>query len=685
MFWHSRFRDDSSWMIETAAEATRQDAAGAETASDTSMSAAGAEADLASSEQADPSQSSIDDPTPPEGGRERAAHIKGLDRDVRLGAGMVAAFCVVVTCTSPFLNLGAHTGRTVVLVVAGLAAVDFGLLFLRWERCIRQVLLAFPLLLLAGEVMLAVFTKGVSANYAGFFTLGFAYIGLTQVRGTGVAFSLLAGPCWALSQQHWASSFAIKLGLSMTVWLLISGVLAVRTNRDLNSSRQLVTSAYTDVLTALGNRRALAERLQHLIANPVPSGSTLLLIDLDGFKKVNDTFGHVAGDELLMVAAQRIQSNLRGGDLAVRLGGDEFAIVLDDGGLDKAKEVAARMILLLASPITLSRIRLSVTASIGIVEIVPPLSVDEVLGHADLAMYQAKAAGRNQVTIYEATLHAQMVRRLEVEAELRDAVDKDEFEPHFQPIVHMGTGTIIGVEALARWHHPRRGLLLPADFLVACQDLGLMPTLGERLLLSACRQAQDWQPIDPAKAVSLAFNLSTDEAFAQGLVSRVERTLEITGFPARLLILEITEQVVWADKVRARQTMRDLQALGVRIAIDDFGTGYSSLAYLREFPVNILKIDRSFVAPLGTDDRALALFRSILAIAEALSLDIIVEGVETRAQAELLVDLGCLVAQGYYFDRPRSAEDLGNSADEWPRQLPVRTKSSRTSSDDQGA
>jgi EAL domain-containing protein (putative c-di-GMP-specific phosphodiesterase class I) len=325
------------------------------------------------------------------------------------------------------------------------------------------------------------------------------------------------------------------------------------------------------------------------------------------------------------------------------------------------------------------------TASIGIVEIVPPLSVDEVLGHADLAMYQAKAAGRNQVTIYEATLHAQMVRRLEVEAELRDAVDKDEFEPHFQPIVHMGTGTIIGVEALARWHHPRRGLLLPADFLVACQDLGLMPTLGERLLLSACRQAQDWQPIDPAKAVSLAFNLSTDEAFAQGLVSRVERTLEITGFPARLLILEITEQVVWADKVRARQTMRDLQALGVRIAIDDFGTGYSSLAYLREFPVNILKIDRSFVAPLGTDDRALALFRSILAIAEALSLDIIVEGVETRAQAELLVDLGCLVAQGYYFDRPRSAEDLGNSADEWPRQLPVRTKSSRTSSDDQGA
>ncbi len=236
----------------------------------------------------------------------------------------------------------------------------------------------------------------------------------------------------------------------MTVWLLLSGTLAVRTNRDLNSSRELAVHAYTDVLTALGNRRALAERLEHLIANPVLSGSTVLLVDLDGFKKVNDTFGHGVGDELLVVAAKRIESNLRDCDLAVRLGGDEFAIVLDEGGLAKAKEVATRMILLLAAPITLSRIRLSVTASIGIVEIVPPSEVEEILSHADLAMYQAKAAGRNQVTVYEPALHFQMVRRLEVEAELRDAVDGEEFEPHFQPIVHMGTGTVIGVEALAR-------------------------------------------------------------------------------------------------------------------------------------------------------------------------------------------------------------------------------------------
>jgi diguanylate cyclase (GGDEF)-like protein len=594
-----------------------------------------------------------------------------LDRDVRLGAGMVAAFCIVVVATTPALSLSPGTRRTVLLVVAAMAVADFGVLALRWDRYARQRLLVFPALVLVGEVTLALCTRGVSPEYTGFFTLGFVYIGLTQPRGTGVAFSLPAGACWIVSQQHWAPGLGIRLGLSIVVWLLLSGALAVRTSRDNNSSKRLVAHAYTDVLTGLGNRRAISDRLELLIEKAASSASSLLLIDLDGFKKVNDTFGHVAGDELLVVASKRIQTNLREGDLAGRLGGDEFAIVLDDGGLDKAREVAARMIASLATPIALSRMRLSVTASIGIVEIVSATTVEQVLSHADLAMYQAKAAGRNQVSIYESALHTRMMQRLEVETELRDAVDRDEFEAHYQPIVHMGTGAIIAVEALARWRHPRRGLLAPAEFLVACQELGLMQTLGERLLQTACRQASFWQPIDPARAVSLAFNLSADEAFAPGLVGRIERTLEATGFPADLLILEITEHIVMADKMRAREAMQELQSLGVRIAIDDFGTGYSSLAYLREFPVNILKIDRSFVTPLGVDDRALALFRSILAIAEALSLDVVVEGVETREQAQILVELGCLVAQGFYFDRPRHPDEFGRSADLWPRSLQV--------------
>jgi diguanylate cyclase (GGDEF)-like protein len=584
---------------------------------------------------------------------------------------MVAAFCVFVACTSPLLHLSPQTGRRVVFVVAVVAVADFGLLLLRWERFTWRMLLIFPVLLLAGEMALSLFTKGVAAEYAGFLTLAFVYIGLTQPLGAGLVFSLLAIPSWVVIQQHWATGLAIKLCLTVAVWLLLSGFLAVRTNRDLKLSRRLVKNAYTDVLTGLGNRRALAERVEHLVAGASCSGSSLLLIDLDGFKKVNDTFGHLVGDELLVVAAKRINSHIRDDDLAVRLGGDEFSVVVEHGGIDEAKRVAARIVSSVAAPIALSRIRLSVTASVGIVEILPSSKLENVLNHADLAMYQAKAAGRNQVTVYEDGLHTRMVQRLELEGELVDAVDKGEFEQYYQPIVHMGTGAIIGVEGLVRWHHPRRGLLLPGDFLLACQELGLMQTLGERLLLTACQKARRWQPIDPADAVSLAFNLSADEVFAPGLVARVETALEASGLHPGLLILEITEQIVMADKVRARRAMLDLQSLGVRIAIDDFGTGYSSLAYLREFPVNILKIDRSFVAPLGTDTRALALFQSILSIAEALSLDVIVEGVETRLQAELLVDLGCLVAQGFYFERPKAADDLAGSAELWPRCLPV--------------
>ncbi|MGA2528543.1 MAG: bifunctional diguanylate cyclase/phosphodiesterase [Acidimicrobiales bacterium] len=666
MFWSAPFRDDSGWTgVPVPSAPPRRDEAAQLDAS----ASGGIGSDHSVPEASASTRSPLEQVTESKRWGARVARLKAWDRDVRLGAGMVAAFCAVVVTTAPALDLRPGTRGAVFVVCAALGSADLVLLLFGWDRYGRQRLLVFPALLLIGEVALALCTKGVSPEYTGFFTLGFVFIGLTQPRGTGVAFALPAAVCWIVSQQQWAPGLAIRLGLSVVVWLLISGTLSVRTSRDQNSSRRLVTHAYTDVLTGLGNRRAISDRVEQLTSKPVASESAVLLIDLDGFKKVNDTFGHAAGDELLVVAAKRIQANLREGDLAGRLGGDEFAIVLNDGGLDQAREVAARMIDSLAAPIVLSRMRLSVTASIGIVKIVPPATVEEVLNHADLAMYQAKAAGRNQVTVYENTLHVQMVRRLEVETELRDAVDRDEFEAHYQPIVHMGTGAVIGVEALARWRHPRRGLLAPADFLVACQELGLIQTLGERLLRIACCQATYWQPIDPARAISLAFNLSAEEVFAPGLVGRIERTLELTELPANLLILEVTEQVAMVDKMRARQAMKDLQSLGVRIAIDDFGAGYSSLTYLREFPVNILKIDRSFVASLGLDDRALALFRSILAIAEALSLDVVVEGVETREQAQILVELGCLVAQGFYFARPRPAEELARSADLWPRSL----------------
>lgn len=581
----------------------------------------------------------------------------------------MGAFCALVASTSLALNLDAETTRIVIFVVVGVAVADLGLLSLPWDRCARRMLLAFPVLLLAGEVVLALFTTGVSANYSGFLTLAFLYIGLTQPRGTGLLFALLAGPSWVVIQQQWEADVAIKLALALVIWVLLSDILAIRTERDAVRSQRLLAHASTDILTGLGNQRALSDRVMLLAASPVPSGSSLLVVDLDGFKKINDTFGHAVGDELLVVAAQRMRSTLRDGDLAVRLGGNEFAIVLEGGELDPAKQVAGRILSILAAPITLSRSRLSVSASIGIVEIGPQATSDDLLSKADLAMYEAKSAGRNQVATYEAGMHDRMVRRLELETELRDGVDRDEFEVHYQPIVHMVTGAIVGSEALVRWRHPQRGLVAPAEFLAACQELGLMETMGERVLLTACQQAHQWQSIDPAKAFSLAVNVSAQEVFSPDLIGRVERTLETTGLPARLLVLEITEDIIMADKVLARQRIQELHKLGVRVALDDFGTGYSSLAYLREFPVDILKIDRSFVMPLGSDDRASALFRSILAIAEALSLDVIVEGVETPAQAELVVELGCEVAQGFYYGRPQSAEDFDNSPNRWSRPL----------------
>lgn len=275
MFWSSWFRGDCDLPADPAAQVTWREGTVGPPAGDrgTPLSAE-PEPDRAASGPSDGTAGSPREPTRADRLRTRVARLKAWDRDVRIGAGMVAAFCVLIACTSPALNLGLEANRTVVLVVTGLAAVDFGFLLLRWDRCAQQMLLIFPVLLLVGEVTLALLTKGVAADYTGFLTLGFVYIGLTQPRGTGLAFCLLAGPTWAMSQQHWAPGLGIKLGLTMLVWLLLSGFLAVRTTRDQNNNRQLVSHAYSDVLTGLGNRRALSDRVEHLIANPVPSGSS---------------------------------------------------------------------------------------------------------------------------------------------------------------------------------------------------------------------------------------------------------------------------------------------------------------------------------------------------------------------------------------------------------------------------
>jgi len=581
-------------------------------------------------------------------------------QDVLLGVGLVGAFSVLVLGTSAALRLDVATVWTTATVAGVIAAADLGLVLLPWRRLPRRALLAFPVLLVAGQVALAVLTTGMATDYTGLLTLAFFYVGLTQPRGTGPVFALLAGPGWVLSQSRWTAGGGIRLFLTLSIWLLLSDVLAVRTARGRAKTEALIAQANTDVLTGLGSRLLLSDRIERLGQNPGSSGSALLLIDLDGFTTINDTFGHAAGDELLVAMAERVASTVRDADVAVRLQGDEFAVLLEDAPLETATRIANRLLSVLCGPISLSRGRVAVTASIGIVEIVPPTTADRVLQNADLATYEAKAAGRNRLSVYDHAMQVKTTERLALETELLDSLEADQFEVHYQPVIHMGTGAITGAEALLRWRHPRRGLLLPGEFLVTSEELGLMEPLGEWILRQACHQAVQWQSIDPARAFTVAVNLSAPEMFAADLSKRVERVLDDTGLPGRLLVLEITERVIMADAALARRRLEELRRLGVRIAIDDFGTGYSSLAYLRELPIDILKVDRSFITPLGSDHQALALLRSIIAIADSFLLDVIVEGVETAAQVEILGEIGCHIAQGFYFGRPATAVEFGD-------------------------
>ena len=587
--------------------------------------------------------------------------------DVLLGFGLVAAFCVMVMATETFLKLGPDSRWAVAAIVGVTVALDLGLLILlrRWPA--RSMLLCFPVLLVLSELALALQpTRGAAVSYAAFITLAFVYIGLTQARGVGLVFTVVALPVWVLVERPWSAEVGVKLFLVLAVWLLISEVLAARTERHRTRTRRLVAQANTDVLTGLGSRLFLSDHIERVAGEAAVPGSALLFINIDGFKVINDTYGHSAGDELLVVVAQRVQSLLRPGDLAARLSGDEFAALIDGCTVGQAEALAHSGLAILGAPYRLSRGRVAITASIGIVEIDSPTTAEVILRNADRAMREAKVAGRNRYSIYEEAMHERATMRLELELELRDALDGDQFEVHYQPVVHTGTGAIVGAEALMRWRHPQRGLLAPDQFLAVSEEMGLMNPLGDWILRQACHQAQAWQSIDPSRVVTIAVNLSAPEMFSADLIGRVERALEESGLPGKLLVLEITERIMMADSEKASRQLGQLRKLGVRIAIDDFGTGYSSLAHLRDLPIDILKVDRSFVTSLGSDHQALALVKAIVGIADALDLDVIVEGVETAAQIELLGELGCQVVQGFYYGRPTAAAEFSNRLS-WPQ------------------
>jgi diguanylate cyclase (GGDEF)-like protein len=380
----------------------------------------------------------------------------------------------------------------------------------------------------------------------------------------------------------------------------------------------------------------------------------VLFIDLDEFKTVNDSLGHTAGDEVLVVVADRLRSCLRTSDSAARLGGDEFAVLLEDlPDASEVDQVATRLLAALHEPFPVGDHDVVLGASIGIAFAGSAVTCDQLLRNADLAMYTAKRHGKHRFETYHSDMHAVALDRLEREGALRRGLDRGELVIHYQPVVALPAGRVSGFEALVRWQHPEHGLLPPSDFITLAEETGLVGELGRQVLSSACTQVRAWQRSHPDfEPLTVSVNVSPRQLQSDELIGDVEASLRESGLAPAALVLEITETAMMCDTDATIRRLEALRALGVRLAVDDFGTGYSSLSYLQRFPVDTLKIDRSFVSTVGSESVDVSLAPAIVSLANTLHLTAVAEGVETELQAEVLATLGCQFAQGFLFSRP---------------------------------
>jgi diguanylate cyclase (GGDEF)-like protein/PAS domain S-box-containing protein len=424
---------------------------------------------------------------------------------------------------------------------------------------------------------------------------------------------------------------------------------------------RLTHQAFHDPLTGLANRALLADRLAHALVGSRRVGRplALLLLDLDNFKTVNDSFGHGAGDQVLLEVGRRIGSCVREGDTPARVGGDEFAVLLEDiDGEEMAVEVTTRISRALRAPLLVDGNEVFVGASIGIVVTRDGgETAGDMFRNADVAMYAAKRSDKGRFRLFEPDMRKTGRGRIELETDLRHALERAEMVLHFQPLVRLATGTIVGGEALLRWRHPRRGLLSPGEFIPMAEETDLIVPIGRWVLDQACYQAAAWRPASGNGApLRVSVNLSGRQLQRPVLAREVREVLRSTGLPPERLILEVTESLPLLETPAMVARLLELRALGAFLAIDDFGTGYSSLSYLRLLPMDILKIDRSFVEGIGSEGRGLPLLRGIVDLARALNLQVTAEGIETEAQAAALREFGCDYAQGYLFSRPLEAE-----------------------------
>jgi diguanylate cyclase (GGDEF)-like protein/PAS domain S-box-containing protein len=458
-------------------------------------------------------------------------------------------------------------------------------------------------------------------------------------------------------------------------WMLSRGVAvhdaSGKVVRMAGSQTDITEGKVSDPLTGLPNRLLFIDRVGRLVKRTKRHKDQLfavLFMDLDGFKMINDSMGHLIGDQLLVGVANRLEKCLRATDTlarigetftVARLGGDEFTVLLDHiKDPSDAKRAADRMMKALALPFILGGKEVFTSVSIGIALSNPSYEQPEdILRDADTAMYRAKSLGKARYEVFDADMRASVMARLQLETDLRHALERGEFRNFYQPIVKLVSAEIVGFEALLRWQHPTRGLLGPEEFIPVAEETGLIRELGWWNLREACRQISEWRAaLDAHSHLTISVNLSAKQFLQPSLVSDISKLLQELALPPEALKLEITESTVMADPAAAVEMLQQIKSLGIRLAIDDFGTGYSSLSYLHRFPLDTLKIDRSFISGMGEDGEGMEIARTILPMANNLRLDVVAEGVETIQQVAMLKKLHCKYAQGFYFSRPLSAE-----------------------------
>ena len=429
---------------------------------------------------------------------------------------------------------------------------------------------------------------------------------------------------------------------------------------------ELERRASHDPLTGLPNRHAFVERIGQALRRTRRKQNSrkvgVLFMDLDGFKTINDSLGHEAGDRLLVAVAECLRNRLRTEDVLARFGGDEFAVLLEDtAGTSEAIRVAQRIAEDLREPFTVDDFQVSVNTSIGITLGTAQAKDDpeRMLREADSAMYRAKEEGPGRYAVFDPAMQARAQKRLELEAELRQALEQGEFVLYYQPEVSLHDGKMVGIEALLRWQHPQRGLLQPSAFMPLAEETDLIVPIGRWVLEEACGQAKRWEEERPlASPMTMEINLSSKQLRRQGLVRTVEEALTRADLEVHTLALDMTETVLIRVSEDNTQALDALKEMGVRLGLDDFGTGYSSLSYLKRFPVDRVKVDKSFVKGLGENATDTALVRMIIDLCHTLGVEVLAEGIETSDQATLLRDMGCDMGQGYYFARPLRAEEL---------------------------